>query len=259
MKYSLLILIAFIMNACYMAPATEEDINDMSNKTLGSKNAWSSSAKLHADGKSRGTLQAHFEHAPGDYVLQFNIDAPITPGSRLACVADITWSVEGNHVSRTVSIGNGTRVSGSGQAIHVVMRDTSDGLSPTTEYTVSALLTPGTRPSINQPPVFAPAGANQQTTTAQPTAVFDIPQGIGVISYYVTYLGTTAGVQVVLTEAQLSVEEVDPAGNALKFFSPVATKGFIPLAPGATKLQFDQSNMAAASAINLQVTWGIEG
>jgi len=89
------------------------------------------------------------------YTIKFGVTPPTAPDVANP-EADITWSVAGNFVTRRVSVVNGASISGTGEAVKVAVRDrTLAGLAGVKSYPVTIMVTPGTRPAIEQPPILA--------------------------------------------------------------------------------------------------------
>lgn len=135
------------------------------NKKIG----WSASGDLiTGDSIKQVTLQADFP-IPDVYTVEFNLTDNPTPSIQVATRAEafITWSVEGNNVTRRVNVGNGISVTGVGQACRVVINDTTDkitfpaGLGK--PYNVSMNLSRGPRAATTQQPTLLPFPGAQAT------------------------------------------------------------------------------------------------
>ena len=222
----------------------------------GPKTAWSSTVTLLPDGKSAGSIQALFADKPGDYVIQFDFSGPVTSAQ-----ADITWSVEGNQVTRSVTVVSGTRVAGCGQGVKVLVRDvTTPPIVGGNPYNVTVLITPGVRSSTQQPPYLQRPGTDSIIlTNGSPFATIPIPQNVGAISYYIAYSAIVAGVNTALTANQLRVTDGNSPFGTFRQFSPVGLQTWVPLQPGGNNLQIDALNLAATTTIQLSIVWGIDG
>lgn len=183
-------------------PVASEGSSDMaSHQTIGSKKqGWSASGKLLSGDRSRKVnLQADFP-TPESYVVEFyvkaraSLTAPSVYSFPARTKALITWSVEGNSVSRIVDVANGVSVQGVGQAVRVVMYDDSQtGGVIDGEYEVSMQVAPGSRGTDAIPPTYTsietPASGSPQFTVAPGAQrLITIPQNAGVKSYGV-FLG----------------------------------------------------------------------
>lgn len=91
--------------------------------TFRTKTGWGTSGKLIAGNKQqRVTMQADFNKGVGafDFTVQFNLDS----GSTIVnAEALIHWRVEGQEVTRRITIGDGASLTGTGQAVRVEMSD----------------------------------------------------------------------------------------------------------------------------------------
>lgn len=199
-------------------------------------------------------MQVNFPD-PGYYTLQFSAN-PKNPPISFKAVADITWSVEGNQISRRVSIQNGMTISGPGQAVTLRMRDVSgagtawDGQ----QYDVTAQVTRGSRPTSAAPPLLFERNSFGVAAGGSAVAV-QVPQNVGINSVLVAVsqqLFATAG-----TPQNVSVAQQDPSGGVLFFWNPVVNPGFIPILPGVTQLTIENDDTAKNAEVS--VVWGIDG
>src|SRR5208283_1031541 len=107
---------------------------------LQGKDGWSAAGALQASGTGQVKLQADFSKGgvgSGQYTVQFNVNAPPNPTNPnpIFTEALLTWIVEGNSVTRHISIANGTSITGSGQAVTVVIYDNTQLLYGSTHNT----------------------------------------------------------------------------------------------------------------------------
>lgn len=226
---------------------------------------WSASGNLHAGNLTEEvSLQANFPFAE-DYTLEFNlipIKAPVGvfyPPVRAE--AFITWSVEGNAVTRRVNVGNGVSVTGTGQACRVVIRDTTDLTAGPPfvlgqEYRVSVQVAPGTRAAIQQPPTLYPFPNGFGGLIIVPPLGFvtiPIPNDAGVISASVTVVNATGAP---IPDGQAEVTHSVAPGITLKSYDP-RFGVWISIAPGATEIILSNNN--AVDPFSFQVTFGIDG
>jgi hypothetical protein len=224
------------MNGCLAeVESSEEDMNHPR------KIGWSQSGSL-TPGSTQGAvnLQAQFP-VIGPYTVQLNIEDPNGPltvnNEIIRAQADIQWSVEGNTVSRTVDCTKGITVSGVAEAVTVKIRDRSIvTLTNKVPYVVSINVAPGTRPSVQQPPVFT--GDRQRLNGG--LANGNVPVPAGAISAQINVSGILIG-QPVVDPDDYIVRQTANGGTNLKSYSPFRYDGWIPLAAGCTSLNFEQA------------------
>lgn len=216
-----------------------------------------------------GTLQVNFDEA-GEYTVQFTVDNLVDLAGVPGLInprADITWTVEGNPVRRTVSIANGTSVSGVGQACKVEVYDEplSAGGGGSWGYTVGITLAPGLRAATQTQPQLNPdlgmAGALGSILVAGGTSVtLPVPQDVGATSIYITATGRNAGVPLVMTSANVVVRHI----NALavmddKAYNPIDA-GWVPLAASTNQYVLENAfGFGSGNDILFSVTFGIDG
>lgn len=244
--------------------------------TAPAKKGWSVNGTL-AQGvsKKRVALQAKFGKI-GTYTVQFGVVLPTTEAlapcpTRIK--ATIVWSVEGNTVTRQVTVGNGLQISGTGEAVSVLVEDNTlanNNGSPDAdiEYVVSVLITPGTRPSKEMPPVLLSeetdaasqlAGFTHGTIEIAPAGnfEFDIPENAGVIAFY---LGIYTPSEAVAAADAILGRFLHTGGGIVGQFDATPGRGYagtwIPLTPGANQIQIFNN-----TALNVVVTmiYGIDG
>lgn len=210
---------------------------------------WSASGMIRRlnrdDAKS---LQVVFPTS-GEYTIQFALETKAN--ASVKCEATIQWSVEGNYVTRKVSVVNGLSITGVAQGTKVTVRDASVGGVDTQDYLVSFQVAPGARASNGQPPTYEPAGL--ASSFAPGTFDVDIPADAGVTSVFVTAKSFS---DTPIPEEQVYVQMVDGAGNSLKVYDP-RNYGWVPLAPGTTKLVY--VNATAADTIQFFGVFGVDG
>lgn len=230
---------------------------------------WSKTGKLVTGNQSqRVNAQVEFPNA-GPYTVQFTL----TPGTGadfsfnpITAEADIFWSVEGNTVKRTVSVMDGMAISGFGQAVNVIIRDTTFDLAlgpQGKEYDVTLNITPGTRPSENQPATLAisdGAGNYFFDLAAGASGVIPLPDA-GAISVCVTAVSTLGDA---LPEGKAQVDQVklDPTFVVIahtKLYDPRDYE-WVPLTPGVNGLRIvNLTAGAGATTVRFSVTLGIDG
>jgi hypothetical protein len=201
------------------------------------------------------TLQANFvsnkeRMGAGSYTIQFGINPPAN--NAVFARADITWSIAGGNVLRTVDIVNGKTVTGVGEAVKIRMYDNTPEGGPAQGqvYGVFCQVTKGTRPSQNQPPTVQ---ANVLTTgiLSPGSADFDIPLSAGVISVEVCGYDSVAK-----TEANLLVTMFDSSGGTTKIYVSPGASRFVPVAPSTSTINVEN---LGPNGVAVQVTYGIDG
>lgn len=236
------------------------------NKKVG----WSASGKLVTGNRLRQvTLQADFPRVEA-YILQFN--KINNPKSNLPIRAEalITWSVEGNSVSRKISIANGVALVGAAQAVRVVINDVTQSLLDAplvvpngVEYEVSVQTTPGVRGNTALPPVLVPIeGLLRFLGPVAPLVLnVPVPEDAGVNS--VKVLARRVGFAVApLPENALIITQLELA-TGLVGYEYGFQDDFEPIVPGTDTIQVEL-NLAAfiippVFPILVTVIFGIEG
>jgi hypothetical protein len=226
---------------------------------------WSATGSLFTFNPTRRvTLQANFPNSE-DYTVQFNVDYPPIPApppgwNPITTEATIVWSVEGNSVRRRVSVCNGVSVTGVGQACRVEIMDTTiqlagAGAPKNVEYPVSVQVAPGTRAPIQQPPTLSRLTSPNGyiVVPAGTFTIVPIPQDAGAVSVYVAVRITPS--LPVVPEGQALVSQELP-GIIVRSYD-ARTFEWVPLAPGATQIRFD--NFTAAQTMSISVVFGIDG
>jgi hypothetical protein len=254
------ILAAFIMNACL---CEEEAMLAGSDKNpiyvyVKDKSGWSGSDNIVAGSGSKYKIQAQFPKI-GQYTVQFGIGdlPPVTGDGQYKAQAEIIWSVKGNSVRRLVNCADGMSVSGTAEAVSITITDASnlDG-APSFRYVVSAQIAPGTRPSVQQPPVLETA-ARQLVDIGSSLQVL-VPKDAGVISVYTAVAGSSQGFSAVAPLEAGSIRVGQLAGSAsLKFYDPRDFQ-WVPLSPGTDKLLYTVAP-GASQAVYFSTVWGIDG
>lgn len=266
-------LVAWTLISCLLACGSHDSEDDaMGIGEIGRKvKGWQQSSTLHAgDPTKRFTMQANFEEADY-YTVQFGVILP--DGTPLVNAADyiptsvpivaprakISWSVEGQTVARLLDVGNGTTISGPGQAARIEAYDAAviakNSPAYGARYKLSAQISKGARPSINKPPTLR--DATYLLAPASPVVVVPLPILAGVISVEITclYFGDTGGANV---NPRLTVTQSNglPTGLVLKTYNAFQYGGFVPIDPAAQYIQLQNEGTANVRAT---VTWGIDG
>lgn len=224
---------------------------------------WSGSGKLITGDDKTFQVQAVFPKA-SDFTVQFNMKQPTRDANTaVVCEALINWVVAGVPVSRRVTVGNGTTISGVASSINVTVEDNSidlggGGITPN-EYTVDVTFAPGSRPSVNQPATLNHLDTATGIITVTPTnfTAIDIPQDAGVISVFVTVADISGSpAPIVGQSAQVSV---DMSGIIIKAWDPLTNTGWVPIPAGATSLNVANNSAVVGQDMGFCVTWGIDG
>lgn len=213
MRTALLTLfVAFCMLTCACeAPMTTAQANQIRDDSMrnplqqGShkRPGWSTSGTLQTGVTTNSVhLQANFEDSPGEYTVQFNVDA--ASNIFFNALATLQWSVEGNTVTRVVTVGNGTSISGVGQGVRVSVVDATSidmcniAGQGAAKYGVSISVIQGIRATTQQPVLYtlteqrASGIYGAVVTNGEPRFIvangfpvtIQIPQSIGAISFF---------------------------------------------------------------------------
>lgn len=213
---------------------------------------WSASGPLITrDTDINVHLQVDFPDS-GPYTLQFSLELPSTVAGPVVTIAEIDWKVEGNWVHRTVNVRSGTSVSGTAEAVKVIIHDDSKVFA-NEEYTVSVQVAKGTRPAIQQPATYQPeqgdtgivAGANH---------TFNVPQNSGVIGVWLTALADVA-----VPIAPVAGTVVAKIGSTFftSMYADLTKSDWIPIPPGTTQIQV--FNAGAVNVVVAAPLYGIDG
>lgn len=242
------------------------------------KVGWSATGRLVTGDRSQQvTLQADFQAGQNlqqaeSYILQFNkVNNPLS-NLPIRAEALVRWSVEGNSVSRRISIANGVALVGASQAVRVVLTDVTQSLldGPVVipngvEYDVSVQVTPGARGTTALPPILVPIDGLLRILAVPPgPATFNVAvpndAGVNSIKVLARQFGLVAAPfpdnAIMITQLQLLTGLV---GYEYGFQEGV----FVPLVPGTDTIQIDL-NLAAFAVppffpIIVTVMFGIEG
>lgn len=238
------------------------------------KTGWSQSGDLITGNKGLNVkLDADFElgaHGPGTYTVQFGVQLP--SGATLfgnQVQADISWSVAGNTIRRRVTVGNGTSVTGVGEAVSVAVTDVTDpAFFPAgNRYTVSISVVRGNRANYAIPPFLVGAksatpGANNSspgTYLVAPGTSIDvpIPTDVGIVSAMVVVEDPS----IPPTDADLLAATVFAENTALGItgvaWHPKLMPTWVPLTPGLNLLTL--ANRNGAANIIYTVYFGVDG
>lgn len=259
----------------------EESITMSTGTTYGKKTGWGTSGTLTTGRKDRSvSIQADFERAgpATTYTISFGKSNNPASNNPIFAEALITWAVEGNYVSRRVTIADGTSISGVGQAVKVILTDNTqpaisgnplfDPVVPA-DYSVSVQLAPGVRGADEQPPTLVPHAPDPTNTTQTivgnfenngfygvdpgKTVALNVPQDAGAKSLFVTVI--TPGENEV--HGNLRVVHVYQ-GVPVREYDPRDFSEWVPLVPGVDQVWLTSDASVLRTAF-FGVTFGIEG
>ena len=224
----------------------------------GTKDGWSSSGTLVTGAPNQPvTMQADFPEADV-YTVQFAVSPPKAGVYR--AVAQISWTVEGNTITRIVDVANGVAISAPSQAVRVIINDATptaaqgSGNIFNQPYGVTVSATRGTRPVTGQPPTYL-AFPVQVAIPATNSLLIPIEQGAGVISIEIA-----ADSALATASPNLLIQQENAGGIVLKSYKYAdqgVGVGFVPISPLATQVLL--TNHDPFNAVNVSATWGIEG
>lgn len=229
----------------------------------GGSGGWSANGTLITGNDSKqARLQALFAKIQV-FTVQFNLvrlaPAPVAPVDLpIRCEALITWSVEGNQVTRRVSVGDGVSITGIGQNVTVVVSDTTDrtlhadALGAT--YNVSINVAPGSRASVQQPATLQPdpkLPGNLYVILAGQSKTIPIQEDAGVISTFVTVFGGAAGPQ-----PGMSVVQFQCGGFTVGQYDPTKETSWVPVPAGCKAIVLTNFSIEDYA---FTVTYGIDG
>lgn len=228
------------------------------------KDSWSTSNKLITTDKMKAvSLQADFP--VGDvYTVQLAIDPPKSGVYR--AIALVTWTVEGNQISRQIDAGNGASISAPSKAVRVAVNDiTTNPVGGTAgePYGVTIAITRGTRAFGGRPPTLkaSDASGNFGIHDLAPggNVRYPIPLGAGVTSVEVAAFPTAGGMIVAGPTPDVSILHANTsvALKGYKYADPGAGTDFVSVSPLATEIVI--TNFELVHNVNVSVTWGIDG
>ncbi len=193
----------------------------------------------------------------GTMTLAFSVQHPTVPSSNgvVDCQALINWTIDGNRVTRRISVGNGTSITGVGQSVMVQLIDkttTAGGAVLGAPYEVDVQVGLGVRGSVAQLPVLNEA-ANNLTVPPSSQVSIIIPQDAGAVSAKVLVRSQAA----VPGPANTTVQFVNGFGSSQATYDPQVQTDFVPIPPSSIIVQL--INNDAANAVTMTLIWGIDG
>lgn len=222
--------------------------------------AWSAAGPLSKfDLEKKVRLQAIFPE-PKYYTAQFSLRAdPSLP--RPLCVADITWSVAGNAITRRISVVDGASISGTAEGVLIVISDDTRG-GGGANYEAAVLVTPGVRASKSQPPVFFPSllGVGNGLWPIQVGAASEVsivfPRDVGIVSVQGSASNQGTPYLPVVGDCIMSIQAVSGPSLPLAAYDLMIHSGFVPVSPNGGKIVLSNTS---ASTKNFTLQFGIDG
>lgn len=246
-------LTAFIMNGCY---ATEEEV------TMSRNQQRSKFGNLTPGGGINQRVNFQLPYFldedevpdPGNYTVQFNVTDSNdlgTSGDFVLPRAEIVWSVGGNSVRRVIDCTDGASISGTAEGVAVNVYDDSNiTLSTVVPYTVSIQVAKGTRPSVEQPPIYS---LPIILLGVDATADVVIPEDIGAISLAAVVVPSAIGTAI----PDYSIRVQQQAGTTIRKMYDPRQEFWVPLIGGVNRISLRSGPTAPAT--EWQLTLGIDG
>jgi len=210
---------------------------------------------------------------PDIYTVQFVLIPPTAVGAfgtTASAVAVVRWKVQGQQVTRVLSVQNGTSISGTAEAVDIAIADNTGFMtngfgSPAPggrKYQVAATLCKGVRGATQvQPTLALSPGAIISTGVASPYpngVTFPVPPDAGVNSFFLSVVWQTPGA----AHSDLDIVASQFFGSTNNFAATYPLKepsnGWIPLFPGATNISISNFNAANDTAF-VNIIWGLDG
>ena len=212
------------------------------------------------------------EEDASEYTVSFGItpadsgDPRVDPNVR----ATVRWNINGVSIQRIVTLGQGTALSGTATGVSVDLQDFSTaeiGVNTASEYIVTTMISPGTRPANSYPPTLIPIPAEESGTgtidsfggtyslLGGQSVEVSVPINAGVRSYYISSGESSSG----NINATVEVAELDLVGTPLRsYYLTGSTNGFVAISNRTAKIYL--GNIEALASIEYaSLTWGIEG
>jgi len=226
-------------------------------------------------GALTAAMAASFD-TPAVYTVSFNLTAasvlpvptpsigapPTVPqpsgsSAGVRCQAVLLFNLEGVTIRRVVDVGSGTSISQVCQGVNVSLQDQTwtVGGPAGVLYSVSVVISKGTRPATELPPVLWQNPFPIIAFTLAPGGTIDVPvpTDAGVTSVEVCAIDTTAPA----TEPTFLIVSHVTNGTVNKQYQPVVEPGFVKLNPGSTVVNL--KNFSGTDIVQCAVTWGIDG
>lgn len=219
--------------------------SDYVNEKPEVKTGWAQAGKLtQLDSQKSVQVQANFGQAE-NYTIQFGMVIPTATSAKAEAL--ITWTVEGNPITRRVSVSNGLSVTGVGQGVKVVVKDVSTAGNK--DYDVSISVARGIRATTERPPTLY---LGSITLNSSQFGSFTVPLDAGAQSVFVS-----ADQQLFGATDFIFISQTDSGGVALRDWILGQTGGWVPLEPGCVTITV--LNSTAQNGLKIFATLGIDG
>jgi hypothetical protein len=224
------------------------------------------------DWSQKVLLQTNLSKIPAYHTLQFGVDlvgkwySQPGPPNRwpLQVRADIVWACSGNRTFRTISVVNGTTISGMAEAVNVQVYPFANPQFPgpyvwvpnATDFTASILVGPGVRPTEPNPPTLQ---SGMIAVVAGGSVDVPIPDGIGVIAAFahVWAIGNVFNAndsEIAMYNTAMPLFQIDRAWN------PVSMPLWVPIYPGDDFLRLYNHDIdAKGQVLYYSISFEIEG
>lgn len=256
---------------------SESDYLNTSSSTGG----WSQPTTVFAYSiQPQNSLQTSFPRS-GTYTVEFSVNIPalppgMSPASVIQCDAIISWVLEGNRITRRVSVSDGLSISGTAQGVQVQLVDTSYDTSfvppPATafQYTITVSATPGVRGSVKVLPTLAllwnvtAANSPQLVKSLASAGPFTVsalvPQDCGVRALKVSVAPSNSLLGVVADLNKVTVAFKSSSGVTTYVYAPATDPDFVPLPAGTASIQVTYlADITDLATVDVSAVWGIDG
>jgi hypothetical protein len=236
---------------------------------------WSKSIPLASFAPSASqTLQAELSSTGGTATIQFEIMNRVGT-SAIFPRARVSWTIGGGSVTRIISIGSGTSISGVGSNVKVEVYDAClehflvDPMNVST-YEVTVTISPGLRAPAQLAPTLIPWVWNHSaiedhytygmsvplTPAGWHSATADIPPNSGATSFYWTVGSGVAFPAIAQTDFRVIVFN---ATGILSITSFRESAGWLPLPAGASQIAVEMNPAWGGGGLNVSFILGIDG
>jgi hypothetical protein len=206
------------------------------------------------------------------YTVQFTLRANLQFSSLLGGenfsprgLAEIHWTVQGNHHQRILHVANGTTISGAGEMVWVSFVDATEFSEEeeNTAQAVSAIISivTGTRANAagSQPPMYVETQAFvvgiptdlPATLAAGVVLTIIVPNDYGVNAMLLTAYQDSPGAGLELLGNDITI-----AGGSIMTWGAIMCNKWVPVIPGVTLFEITNNT---ANNVHIGVIWGIEG
>jgi hypothetical protein len=224
----------------------------------------------------KNAMNVNFGTGDEEDASEYTVSFGITPADSGVLSVDpnvratVRWNINGVSIQRIVTLGQGMALSGSATGVSVDLQDFSTAeirANTASEYIVTTMISPGTRPANSYPPTLIPITAEESGTgtidsfggtyslLGGQSVEVSVPINAGVRSYYIS-LGVSSSSN---ENATVEVVELDLAGTPLRsYYLTGSTNGFVAISNRTSKIYL--GNIDALVTIEYaSLTWGIEG